>query len=323
MTQGRRKNVRVAGARLAYEVHGSDHGSDKPLHPIVMLHANYVDSRLWDGDVPWLSRDRRVIRYDMVGFGHSLPERTGEAGEGFDAADRPIPVEDLGHYLDETLDERTADEDLKDLLDHLEVDKAVLLGLELGAEVAAGFAVEHPRRVAALILVSPILPDFLPFSEEWAEWAERRAEPWAEKAGIMDDTLFERMGATGDPKPMIDLFMSDAAFAPRDEAARRRLRSLMEETPATFLNPQARTGVPGGRASEPVAKRLAGLRAPTLVVAGGEDEQEVLETVSRLSRRMPLAQARILEGAGRFPNLDAPERFRREVSKFLDELQDR
>lgn len=312
--------MQVPGARLAYEVRGPDRGTGKPLPAIVMLHANYVDSRLWNGDVPRLSRNHRVIRYDMVGFGQSSTEATEGGHERSGASDRGIPHEELERYLDETLAAKAADEDLKDLLDHLGIDQAVLIGLELGSEVAAGFAVENPSRVVALTLVSPTLPDFLPFSEEWAEWAERRAEPWAEKAGIMDDTLFERMGETGDPQPMIDLFMSDAAFAPRDEAARHRLRSLMEDNSASFLDPQARTGVAGGGSSEPVAKRLADFKKPTLLIAGAEDEQEVLETVERLSKRMSHARVRMLEDAGRFPNLDAPEKFFREVSKFLDDL---
>ena len=308
----------MPGARLAYEVRGPDPCGDKPFHQVVLLHANYVDSRIWDGDVSRLSRDHRVIRYDMVGFGQSSTE---DAHSLAGASDLGIPPDELESYLDATLEARAADEDLNDLLDHLGVDRAVLVGLELGAEVAAGFAVKNPGRVAALVLVSPVLPDFLPFSEEWAEWAERRAEPWAERAGIMDDTLFERMGETGDPEPMIDLFLSDPAFAPRDEAARRRLRSLMEDNPASFLDPRARTGLPGGGSSEPVAKNLAGFDKQTLLVAGAEDEQEVLETVQKLARRMPMVRARVLEGAGRFPNLDVPEKFGEELSEFLDDLR--
>lgn len=315
--------MRVPGVRMAYEVQEPEINDDKPLYPVVLLHANYVDSRLWDREAVQLSKSRRVVRYDMVGFGQSLSEEAESESSQFETPDEGISPEDLERYLDETLEDRAANEDLEDLLDHLGIDQAVLLGLDLGAEVVAGLAVENPDRVAALILVSPTLPDFLPFSEEWAEWVELRGEPWADKVGIMDDTLFEKMGETGDPKPMIDLFMSDAAFAPRDEASRLRLRTLMEENSVSFINPQARTGVPGGSSSDPVAKRLSGLEKPTLLIAGKKDEREVFETFERLSARMPFVQQRVLEGAGHFPNLDAPEQFLQEVLEFLRNFGDR
>src|SRR5689334_16871233 len=40
-------------------------------HPLVLVHAGWVDRRMWDEQVAEFGQDYRVIRYDMRGFGRS------------------------------------------------------------------------------------------------------------------------------------------------------------------------------------------------------------------------------------------------------------
>ncbi len=110
--------VEVKNARLYYE----DAGSGAPL---VLIHAGYLDSRMWDNQMETLGKGRRLIRDDVRGFGKSSKAR-----------------EEYSDFLD-----------LKALLDHLKIGKATILGVSNGGRIALDFAVEYPDRVSALILV--------------------------------------------------------------------------------------------------------------------------------------------------------------------------
>lgn len=108
----------VNGTRLYYETRGRGPA-------VVFLHGGLNDSRLWDEQMRALSKQFRVVRYDMRGFGRSNAERV----------------------------EFWPTEDLRALLDFLKIERATLVGLSLGGIVAADFALEHPERVERLVLV--------------------------------------------------------------------------------------------------------------------------------------------------------------------------
>src|SRR5690606_5126931 len=118
------------GVRLGYEVFGSG-------EPTVLLLPTWtiVHSRIWKMQVPYLSRDHRVVTYDGPGNGRS---------------DRSTDPE---RY---TADAYAAD--AAAVLEHLEVDRAVVVGVSLGAAYAVRLAVKFPGRVLGLVLVGPALP---------------------------------------------------------------------------------------------------------------------------------------------------------------------
>lgn len=139
--------AKINGESLYYEVAGKG-------TPLVLIHGWSLNSRMWDTQVPTLSKRFRVIRYDRRGFGKS----SGSEDVSWDAAD------------------------LNALLDQLGVKKAHVLGLSQGARVAMQFARDYPDRVASLILHGPSPPDgFLPWSgadrtkfDEWTTLARER-----------------------------------------------------------------------------------------------------------------------------------------------------
>jgi 3-oxoadipate enol-lactonase len=96
------------------------------------------DLTLWDGQVPALERDFRILRYDLRGHGGS--EATP------------------GDYSIELLVQ-----DLRALLDDCKIGKTHLVGLGLGGAIAQGFAIEHPDRVLSLMPCccrAQMVPDF-------------------------------------------------------------------------------------------------------------------------------------------------------------------
>lgn len=111
--------MEVDGGRIYTEVAG-----DGP--PLLLGHAGIVDLRMWDGVWEPLAERRRVVRYDMRGWGRSSTP-TG-----------PWSPRD----------------DIAAVLDHHGVDRAAVCSISYGGRTVLDFALERPERVSALVLVA-------------------------------------------------------------------------------------------------------------------------------------------------------------------------
>ncbi len=109
------------GLRIHYEVHG-----DGP--PMVLVHANPFDRRLWLYQVARYSAFFRVIAVDLRGYGLS------------DKPDTPFTLADMMA-------------DVLGVCDDEGVDRAVFMGVSVGSGIAMLTALEHPARAAAIVLV--------------------------------------------------------------------------------------------------------------------------------------------------------------------------
>lgn len=105
--------------RVYYEVAGEG-------APLVLGHAGFVDSRMWDDQWHSFAQRYRVVRYDMCGYGRSSP------------AHAPIARRD----------------ELAQLLAHLGIARTILVGCSLSGEAMLDLAIERPDLVAALVTVS-------------------------------------------------------------------------------------------------------------------------------------------------------------------------
>ena len=65
----------VDGGRLYYETAGSG-------RPLIMIHAAFLDSRMWDGQFRVFAKKNRVVRYDVRGFGRSSRPSEDVFGRG-------------------------------------------------------------------------------------------------------------------------------------------------------------------------------------------------------------------------------------------------
>ena len=117
------------------EIHYEDHGTGQP---VVLIHGYPLSGRAWDKQVPaLLEAGHRVITYDRRGFGQSSQPTTGYDYDTFAA-------------------------DLSILLDHLDLNEAVLVGHSMGTgEVTRYLGTRGSARVARGVLVSPIPPFLL------------------------------------------------------------------------------------------------------------------------------------------------------------------
>lgn len=117
--------VDVAGMN----VHLRDEGPREDPLPIVLLHGTSASLHTWDGWVDGLKAERRVIRFDLPGFGLTGP-----------FADDDYRVE---HYVSF----------IAAVLDRLGVTRVILVGNSFGGELAWETALAYPERIAGQILV--------------------------------------------------------------------------------------------------------------------------------------------------------------------------
>ena len=138
----------VNGALMYYEFAGEG-------ETLVLVHAGIADNRMWEGQLAAFADSYRVIRYDMRGFG-----RTAMVEGSF------------SHH-----------EDLRALLDALDVERAHLVGCSMGGGAVLDFALEYPQRAGNLVLVGSAVGGFGPDFDPPKEWDALVA---AEEAGDLE-----------------------------------------------------------------------------------------------------------------------------------------
>jgi pimeloyl-ACP methyl ester carboxylesterase len=114
------------GLELAY----LDEGQGRPVLLIHGFASNKSVNWTYPGWVETLTRaGRRVVAIDNRGH--------GESAKSYDPADYALGL---------------MAEDVRRLLDHLEIERADVMGYSMGARIAALLALAHPTRVRALVL---------------------------------------------------------------------------------------------------------------------------------------------------------------------------
>jgi pimeloyl-ACP methyl ester carboxylesterase len=121
------------GFRISYDEYGAGE------RPLVLIHGLLMNRRMFDRLAPEMaSRGNRVIAIDLLGHGRS---------------DRPA---DMSQYS-MTFFARQVEA----LLDHLEIDSAVIGGTSLGANVTLEMAYLSPKRVRGMMVEMPVLDNAL------------------------------------------------------------------------------------------------------------------------------------------------------------------
>ncbi|MFD9123593.1 alpha/beta fold hydrolase [Kitasatospora sp. NPDC059571] len=273
MTETAYASFRSADGLLAYRDEGPRDGE-----VLVLLHSVFVDSTQFDNLIPGLTAlGHRVIAPDARGHGRSAN------------ASRPF---------------RQAD-DLADLLRHLGLRRAVLVGVSMGAMIAVDTAVEHPELVRALVvsgrgLGEPVLTD--PWS---AAVAERQGAAMAagDLPGYLDgftEWIAGPRRSLGDIDPAIVAQVREMA-----------LRTMMKHTPD---EPDHRIPV------EDLASRAKDIAVPVLAVNGALDAPGLLDTVTALMDTVPDGRTTLMDGTGHYPTMERPEEFTRILTGFLREI---
>ncbi|MGB0220111.1 MAG: alpha/beta fold hydrolase [Sinimarinibacterium flocculans] len=272
--------VRIGGMR----VHLRDEGPRKGTTPIVLLHGTSASLHTWDGWTEGLRDERRVIRFDLPGFGLTGPTPDG--------------VYRVGRYV----------ETVVALLDRLGVRRAILAGNSFGGQVAWQTALAHPQRVAALVLVDavgyPMAPQEIPIGfrvarSKWLAPLMRVTLP----RGFIDSSVRNVYGDPAKVTPeLVDRYYELTLRAGNREALRER-----------FVQAQAGPG----------AERIRELTQPTLILWGGRDRLIPPADGERFARDIAGSELVVFDDLGHVPHEEDPARTLAAVQAFLQRVGER
>jgi pimeloyl-ACP methyl ester carboxylesterase len=255
--------VSVNGANLCVETFGA-----RTDPAILLVHGAGASMDWWEDDfcARLAAGPRYVVRYDHRDTGQSTSYPPGAPGY--------------------TGDDLVAD--AAALLDVLGLRAAHVIGQSMGGALAQVMALDHPRRVASLTLISTSpagpAPDLPPMTDEARAAFGAIAEPdWSDREAVIDYlTALWRVGA--------------GRSHPFDERGTRALcgRVLDRTTniESSMKNHYAAEG------ADPWRERLGALDTPTLVIHGTEDPVLPYGHGVALAKEVPGAELLALEGTG-------------------------
>jgi pimeloyl-ACP methyl ester carboxylesterase len=276
--EGMRVHVRDEGPRVAGD---ADDGTRRARPPVVLLHGTFASLHTWDGWVDSLSRERRVIRFDMPGFG-----LTGPAPDGDEGMRRLV---------------RTTFA----VMDSLGVARAVLAGNSLGGAVAWEAALAQPQRVTGLVLVDAVgyrhARGGTPVGMRVANLPVLRQ--LAEELLPKPLVAFGLREAYGDPSRLSDDVVTRYHDLVRREGNRRALIRRAVMLPQDFDTERLRT-----------------IDVPTLIVWGGLDRLVPPQHADSFHRDLSRSRVVVFPGLGHVPHEEDPARTVVPVRDFLRRL---
>lgn len=169
--------------------------------------------------------------------------------------------------------------------------------------VSLDFALDSPERVWALVLVGAGIDD-----HDYSE--EMQAFDAEEEAAV----------ARGDLDAAVNANLDFWVAGPRrtlDEVDPTIRELVADMQQRAFRQSKGHDDLRAMRLDPPASQRLGEVKAPTLVLTGDEDVEDIRVMGDRLARDIPDAERATIAGAAHLPNLERPEEFDRIVLDFL------
>ena len=227
---------------------------------VVLVHAGVADGRMWDATRDALADSWTVVVPDLRGFGQS-PE--------------PDPDADPETW--------SHSGDVLELLDHLGVAEAGVVGASFGGRVATEVAAVAPDRVTRLVLLAPSAAGMEPGDALRA-------------FGDQEDALLE----AGDVEGATELNVRTWVGPDGDDAARALVHDMQKRAFELQLAADPEAG------PQPVDADPSRITAPTTIVVGAHDFPDFAGVARRLRDTIPTAEPVERDWAGHLPTLERP-----------------
>jgi pimeloyl-ACP methyl ester carboxylesterase len=270
--------VNIAGMNI----HLRDEGPKNDPDPIVLIHGTSASLHTWDGWVEVLKEDRRVIRFDLPGFGLTGPD--------------PKNNYTIEHYADVVVA----------VLDQLNVKKCLLAGNSLGGHVAWATAVLHSDRVSSLVLVDA---SGYPFKPESVPLAFRLSQ------NPITSVLLKNVL----PKSLVAQSVKNVYGNPdlvSDELVDRYYDLSLREGNRGALQARFKQLSPGR-----LVDRMTTINVPTLIIWGGMDRLIPPEWGKQFNQDIANSQLIVFDELGHVPHEEDPQSTVLAVKRFLEDIK--
>lgn len=273
--EGQRRMTLTGLGPLDLELAYTDAGAGEP---VVLLHGIPTWSFLYHDVIPRLTGHCRVLAPDFLGHGYS------------DRRDR----------FDRSLTAQT--HAILRFLDELDIERATFVGHDTGGGVSLILGIEHPDRVARLVLTNAVAFDSWPIDDMIALgnplWRDKDPREVADfVASGLPDGIHH-------PERLTPAFTEGIVAPYADEEGKI---SLIRNASALNTNQ-----------TMALVDRHATIAAPTLVLWGVHDPWQPIADGERLARDIPGARLERVDASHWIPH-DAPEAFAAAIAGFLAE----
>lgn len=243
----------INGIELYYESHG-----EGPA--IVFAHGRGGNHLSWWRQVPAFSENHQCITFDHRGWGASADAANGPGRAAFV-------------------------EDLKQLLDHLEIQQAFLVSQSMGGLTCLGFALAYPERCLGLVLGD--------------------TTGGVGDASVLDELKDVQAPAGGPERALCLGFMRDH---PDLVFLFTQIQGLNPENPSDGIVASFR---------DENGPKAAGLKVPAMLIVGEEDLIFPPKVIRAVHRLIPGSQMEVVPGAAHSTHYEQPEVFNRLVQDFV------
>lgn len=264
--------VKVNDIEINYEIEGIG-------EPLVLIHGLGSSLKMWFGQVPAFSKHYKTIAYDCRG--------QGDSGK-----------------LKEQYSLKTLVDDLKGLLDKLEIKKAHILGLSMGAIIAQSFAINYQNRVKTLILAAAASASAIPENRTLATAAIER---------IFTEAMETR--GNFDVREFMVILASYAFSEGTSEELMNSLVGVMEE----MADEESILMALNAMSNFDFRDQLPKVRVPTLIINGDQDMLTPLSGAKVTHRLVPNSELVVIKGGSHCAFLEKAEEFNATVLKFMRE----
>jgi pimeloyl-ACP methyl ester carboxylesterase len=278
--QAKFKRIVVSDVSIGY------YEQDGPGTPIVFLHGGGIDSATlsWSPAMAAMAGKRRCIAPDLPGYGES---------------DWPDVPYGIAYYVGF----------LSAFLEHLGLDKVILVGISMGGGISLGYGLQHPENVERLVLVDAYgLADKAPMHRLSYLMVQM---PWLSDltyALVKGSRQMARSTLSGiicHPEMITDDLI--------DEVLKEIQRPGAGKAFAVFQKDE----ISWNGLKTVFMDRLKEISVPTLIVHGEKDSLVPLAAARQAAQSIPGAKLEVLEGCGHWAQRDAPEHFNQKLVDFL------
>lgn len=242
--------------------------------PVVFLHAFPLNRTMWDPQVSALVGDCRCIAIDTRGLGDSAPR----------------PPYSMDRYAD----------DVAGVLDTLQIEQAVIVGLSMGGYVAFAFWRRHRHRVRAFVLADTRA------SADSPEAVARRRE-LIDVANTQGPTAIANLQIAGLVSKSTRDKRPDTYDAVHRLIAQSSVQGMVGALQAMIARPDS-------------TPTCATIDVPTLVVVGDDDVLTPPKEARQLQASIPGSRLEVIRQAGHLSNVERPAAFNTVLSEFLASL---
>jgi pimeloyl-ACP methyl ester carboxylesterase len=262
---------------------------DPALPVLLLIHGITSSSATWDPVIPALAEHAHVIAPDLLGHGES---------------DKPSTDYSLGAFAS----------GLRDLLEHLGVERVTIVGHSLGGGVAMQFVYQYSEYCERLVLV--------------------------DSGGLGREVSFALRAATLPGAEFVLPVIANGHVRDAGAAVGRLLRGIpvrvrpsvaevvrgyatLADSPArsAFVQSMRSVVAPGGQRVSAGNRFYLGEGRPTLIVWGALDTVIPVAHAYVAHAAISGSQLEIFEQARHFPHMDEPARFARVLLRFLESTE--